>query len=78
MNFVSNFEESNFELEFEFVFRGTGFDGQSDGSNVSLKNVLGEGFTMIYRRTLFSILQTASHQVNLLQMNLFRYLQRCE
>ena len=37
LNFVSNFEESNFELEFEFVFRGTGFDGQSDGSNVSLK-----------------------------------------
>ena len=40
MNFVSNFEESNFELEFEFVFRGTGFDGQSDGSKVSLKKSL--------------------------------------
>ena len=37
LNFDSNFEESNFELEFEFVFLGTGFDGQSDGSNVSLR-----------------------------------------
>lgn len=43
LNFVSNFEESNFELEFEFVFLGTGFDGQSDGSNVSLKNFFGGG-----------------------------------
>ena len=34
--FVSNFEDSNFEFEFEFALR-TGFDGQSEGSNVSLK-----------------------------------------